>query len=206
MEKIKINLQLFAQGAGDVVNTTAGHVNAYNGTANATGALNPTIKTFYDTELLENARIEMLYGQFAKKQPLPRGNGRTIEWRKWNTFAKATELQEGVIPSGQTFGMTSITDSIKQYGTYAAVSDVLELHAYDPIILGATEEMGASAAETQETLIRNALLNGTNVVYCDNVTLSSGAVSQAKSCAEMEASETVLAKLTPAMVNKVATH
>ena len=177
------DLQLFAE-----VNTTV------NKTTDS--ALNPTLKTFYDTELLENARAEMYYAQFAKKQPLPAGNGKTVEWRKWNTFEKATELQEGVIPTGQTFGMTALTGNIAQYGTYATVSDVLELTAYDDIILGATEEMGASAAETQETLIRNALLANMNVMYCDK---SSGTAPTDASGLD----KTCL--LTPKMVAKAAT-
>ena len=54
--------------------------------------------------------------------------------------------------------LRSKTGSIEQYGIYASISDTLEMRAYDDVILGATEEMGASAAETQETLIRDALL------------------------------------------------
>ena len=162
--KIMMGLQLFAD-AGTVVNTTTGHVNAATGAAESTGVLSAELKEFYDTELLENARIGQYYAQFAKKQPLPAGRGKTVEWRKWNTFAKADKLQEGVIPTGQKFGMSIKTGTIDQYGTYASISDTLELHAYDDIILGATEEMGASAAETQETLIRDALLTNTNVMY-----------------------------------------
>ena len=204
----KINLQLFAD-AGTTVNTlTNGYVNA--NTANttpfdSTHTLAGELKTFYDTELLENARVEMFYAQFAKKQTLPAHHGNTVEWRKWNTFAKASKLQEGVIPSGQKFGMSSKTGSIAQYGTYAAITDTLELRAYDDVILGATEEMGASAAETQETLIRDALLVNTNVMYCDNVTLASGATATAANCAAMEASATVIALLTPKMVAKAVT-
>ena len=199
------SLQLFAD-AGTVVNTTTGHVNASTGAAEATGALSTTLKTFYDTELLENARVEMFYAQFAKKQPLPAGRGTTVEWRKWNTFDKAGQLQEGVIPTGQKFGQSSKTGSINQYGTYATVSDRLELHAYDDVILGATEEMGASAAETQETLIRDALLVNGNVMYCDNITLSTGAkVSTPTAPNEMEATAETMSVLTPDMVAKIVT-
>ena len=160
-----INLQLFAD-AGTLVNGTGNFVNAYDGTTtpfDAAHTMDGELKTFYDTELLENARVELFYAQFAKKQTLPKKHGKTVEWRGFNTFEKATKLQEGVIPTGQKFGMRTKTGSIEQYGTYAAVTDILELRAYDDVILGATEEMGASAAETQETLIRDALL--VNVVY-----------------------------------------
>ena len=204
----KINLQLFAD-AGTTVNTlTNGYVNA--NTANSTpfdstNSLAGELKTFYDTELLENARVEMFYAQFAKKQTLPARHGNTVEWRKWNTFAKASKLQEGVIPTGQKFGMSSKTGAIAQYGTYASITDTLELRAYDDVILGATEEMGASAAETQETLIRDALLVNTNVLYCDNLTLATGATAAAANCGAMEASATVMALLTPKMVAKAVT-
>ncbi|MBQ3146796.1 MAG: N4-gp56 family major capsid protein [Oscillospiraceae bacterium] len=204
-----LNLQLFAE-AGTLVNTTQNYVNAHTGAAtpfDEKNTLSGEMKVFYDTELLENARIDMYYAQFAKRQPLPKGRGTTVEWRKWNTFDKATELQEGVIPTGQKFGMSSKTGVIKQYGTYATISDKLELRAYDPVILGATEEMGASAAETQETLIRDALLVNTNVLYCDNITLATGAKSGATptDCNLMEASDTVMAVLTPDMVAKAVT-
>ena len=204
----KFHLQLFAD-AGTLVNATGNYVNAYEGTSIAFDGVNTLsgeLKTFYDTELLENARCEMFYAQFAKKQALPANHGTTVEWRKWNTFAKAGQLQEGVIPTGQKFGMSSKTGSINQYGTYATVSDKLEMRAYDDVILGATEEMGASAAETQETLIRDALLVNTNVLYCDNITLETGASAGTPTAPNaMEASATVMSLLTPDMVAKAVT-
>ena len=202
------NLQLFAD-AGTLVNASGSYVNAYTGATTAfegANSLSGEMKTFYDTELLENARVEMFYAQFAKRQPLPANHGTTVEWRKWNTFEKASKLQEGVIPTGQKFGMFAKTGAINQYGTYATISDKLELHAYDDTILGATEEMGASAAETQEALIRDGLLVNTNVMYCDNITLATGAVAGTPTSPDtMEASDTALCLLTPDSVNKAVT-
>lgn len=211
-------LQLFAD-AGTVVNTlvnngTSNYTNAYTGDAVAaspsTNTLAPELKTFYDTELLENARTEMFYAQFGRKQRLPKNGGTTIEWRKFNTFARASELKEGVIPTGQQFGSSSLTASISQYGTYTSITDKLEMRAYDNVILAATEEMGASAAATQETLIRNALLVGTNVMYCDNVDLNGTVLSTPTSPATMGAgggssNSDGWALLTPTMVNKAVT-
>lgn len=202
------DLQLFAD-AGTLVNTTTQYVNAHTGAATAfdeNNTLAPELKTFYDTELLENARAEMFYEQFGKKQPLPAGHKGTVEWRKWNTFAKAEKLTEGVIPTGQKFGASAKTGSVDQYGTYVSVSDVLEMQAYDPVIMGAIEEMGASAAETQETLIRDGLLVNTNVLYCDNIKLDDRSfVSTPTTALEMEASNTVRSELTSVMVNKAVT-
>ncbi len=200
------DLQFFAD-AGTLVNATGNYVNASTGATTAfsgSNTLSPEMKDFYDTELLENARVEQLYAQFAKRQPLPVNHKGTVEWRKWNTFAPATALTEGVIPTGQKFGVSAITGSIAQYGTYTAITDRLELRAYDDVILGATEEMGASAAETQEKLIRDALLTNANVLYCDNV--KDGAfVSTPTSCATMLDNATGRSVLTPTMINKAVT-
>lgn len=203
-----MNLQWFAE-AGTLVNGTANFVNAYTGETTSftdTHSMTGEMKTFYDTELLENAKPEMFYAQFGKKQALPPNHGKTVEWRKWNTFEKAGVLQEGVIPTGQKFGMSSKTGVIEQYGTYASITDQLDVHAYDPVIMGATEEMASAAAETQETLIRDGLLVNTNVLYCDNVDLNTGEVlSTPTACNQMEASPEAMSMLTPMMVAKAVT-
>ena len=129
--------------------------------------MSPTMKTFYGTSLLENSREQMVFTQLGKKQPF---KGNTVEWRKFNTFPKAlTPLTEAVIPSGQKFGMTAITASTTQHGDYTAISDRLELEAYDDVIYGATEEMGAAEGETYDTLTRNILVAGNSVAYAPYV-------------------------------------
>ena len=216
------DIQFFAD-AGTLVNGTANYPNAYDSTASesfsGSNTLSAEMKDFYDTELLENARVEQFYAQFAKRQPLPRSHKGTVEWRKWNTFAPASQLTEGVIPTGQKFGVSAITGTIAQYGTYTAITDRLELRAYDDVILGATEEMGASAAETQEKLIRDALLTNANVLYCDNIVLATGAKTADAAAAGgnpavkgtpdapsfMLDDGTNRCVLTPAMVNKAVT-
>ena len=177
--KLLFNLQLFADV--NPVNVT---------TQTTTGAdMSPTMKTFYDTTLLENAREQMIFTQFGKKQPM---HGNKVEWRKFNTFAKAlTPLTEGVIPTGKTFGMTKIEASTTQHGDYVAVSDRLELESYDDVIFGATEEMGATEGETYDTLTRNILVAGNSVAYAGGK----------NSRAALTASDI----LTPALVNRAAT-
>ena len=56
--KQELNLQLFAD-AGTLVNASGNYVNAYSGETSAFpdgGGMTASMKTFYDTELLENAR------------------------------------------------------------------------------------------------------------------------------------------------------
>lgn len=188
MDKLILKLQLFANSEQviDVKNVT---------TQTTTGAdMSPTMKTFYDTALLENAREQMVFTQLGKKQPM---HGNKVEWRKFNTFAKAlTPLTEGVIPDGKTFGMTAIEATTTQHGDYVAVSDRLELESYDDIIFGATEEMGAAEGETYDTLTRNILITGNSVQYAAN---SSGVVATSRG--DLTADH----KLTPELVARVGT-
>ena len=163
METRKLDLQLFAD-AGTVVNTTGGTVNANTGASTASGAMSSAMKTYYDTELLENARDEAVYGQLGKHQALPRNHGKSVEWRKWNTLPEPDKLVEGVIPEGKKFGQTSLNVGIAQYGEYVSISDQLELHAIDDTILGATEEIGAAMGSKADLLTRDAILAGCSCV------------------------------------------
>ena len=161
-----MNLQLF-NAVQSVTNTTFGDVNSYTGEKNETGALSTTMKTYYDTELLENTRENLIFAQLGKKQTLPANHGKIVEWRKWNTLGDVSKLTEGVIPVGKKLGQTSQTVEIAQYGDYVSISDQLELHALDDTILGATEELGAASAKTYDKLVRDTLLTGTNVIYAE---------------------------------------
>lgn len=186
------------------VNTTAGDVNAFDAAQmNATGAMSAAMKTYYDTELLENARPRLIFTQLGKSQFLPAGHGDSVQWRKWNTFDKSlTPLTEGVIPSGQKFGQSAISVSVQQYGDYAAISDRLDLHAVDNVLLGAAEEMGAAGGETADTLVRNELCTGTSVIYADTLDASGAVVSTPTSRRELSADNN---RLTPDTVNKAYT-
>ena len=173
-----MNLQLF-DAVKTVTNTTFGDVNSYTGAENKTGALNATMKTYYDTELLENARENLIFAQLGKKQALPANHGKIVEWRKWNTLGDATKLTEGVIPVGKKLGQTSLNVEIAQYGDYVSISDQLELHAVDDTILGATEELGAACAKTYDKLVRDTLLTGTNIINSDTAMITPADIAKA---------------------------
>ena len=161
MKNFMFNIQLFAWEDGQAGAPTTNPVNV-----TTQSSMSPTMKTYYNKVLLENSRETMVFTQLGEKQPL---HGNKIEWRKFNTFAKAlTPLTEGVIPTGQTFGMTKIEAETSQHGDYVSVSDRLELESFDNVIFGATEEMGAAQGETYDTLTRNILVAGNSVMYCPN--------------------------------------
>ncbi len=194
MKRIVFDLQRFADTNFNV-QTTTGTADPYAGTTTQNGNMAPEMKTFYNTALLENARPELYYLQFAKKQALPKRHGRTVEFRKFATLPNATELTEGVVPDGKSVNVEHITDSLTQYGMYVSISDVLDDHAIDDVGLSTVEELSASMGKTEDEACRDDAVAGTNVMYCDagNTPVAS------RSALTMES------KLTSAMVAKAAT-
>ena len=170
MMKHWMNLQLFAE-AGTLVNAMPYYVNAYTGETTpftpGSDDLGPLDKTFYETDMLDNTRDQMIYGQLGQKQTLPANHGTSIEWTRWQTLGRIGKLKEAVIPTGKKMGIVAITVSLAQYGDYVTISDLSKKHGVHPIVLGAEEELSASYALTQEELIRNTLIGCTNVLFAD---------------------------------------
>mgnify|MGYP003299690378 CR=1 FL=1 len=132
--------------------------------------LSVEMKIFYDMTLIDEAQASLVHDQFAQKRPIPKGSGKTIEFRKFASLPKAlTPLTEGVTPDGKSLTGTAITATVNQYGDYITQSDVLELTALDNTILEATKLLGRQAGLTLDTITRNVLQSGTNVTYCPKV-------------------------------------
>lgn len=164
-----MDFQLFAD-AGTLVVGTGSYVNASTGTTTAFDSANtmsPQMKTYYDTEMLENSRSQLCFAQLGKQQNLPANHGKVVEWRKWNTLPDCDKLTEGVIPTGKKFGSTSINVEVEQYGQYVALTDQVQVYTIDNVLVGATEELGAAGGKTYDKLVRNELTKNTNKLYAD---------------------------------------
>lgn len=142
---------------------------------NSTGNdLSPEMKTYYDMTLIDYAQANLVHDQFGQKRPIPKGSGKTIEFRAFSPLAKAlVPLTEGVTPNGNKLDVTAITATVAQYGDFIMQSDVLELTAIDNTILEATKLLGRQAGMTLDTVTREKLMEGTNVNYASKVSSGS---------------------------------
>lgn len=128
--------------------------------------LSDAMKVYYSDYLIDLAEAELVHDQFAQKHPIPRGSGKTIEFRKYNPLPKMlSPLTEGVTPDGQKISLSTINATIKQYGGYVTLSDILLLTAIDNQLVMATELLGSQAGRTSDTITREVLAGGTNVLY-----------------------------------------
>lgn len=124
------------------------------------------MKTFYDKVLIRAAEPELVHDQFAQKRPIPANSGKTIEFRKFSTLPKATTaLTEGVTPDGQKYSVTHVEATIAQYGAYIAISDMLQLTAFDNNMAEITRMLGSQAGRTSDTITREVLAANTNFYF-----------------------------------------
>jgi N4-gp56 family major capsid protein len=128
--------------------------------------LSDEMKVYYSMRLINLAEPELIHDQFGQKHPIPKNSGKTIEFRKYDSLPKALmPLTEGVTPAGQKMSMGVIRATIKQYGGYIELSDILELTAIDNNLVQATRLLASQAGRTADTITREVLAGGTNVVY-----------------------------------------
>ena len=143
--------------------------------------LSPEMKTFYDKALLKFARPNLVHDQFAQKRNIPKNGGKTIEFRRYSQLPKAlTALTEGVTPDGQNLNVTTVTATVAQYGGYITLSDVLLLTAIDNNLMEAIELLGDQAGRTLDTITREVLVAGTNVIYSGGKSARTGITTSDK--------------------------
>lgn len=156
-EKRRIDLQLFNNTQTTLLN---------NSTTPPLNDLSPEMKTFYSDYLIDNAVPNLVHDQFGQKHPIPKNGGKTIEFRKYDPFEKATTpITEGVTPNGHKLNVKTVTATVAQYGDYVELSDVLLLTAIDNNMVEATKLLGNQAGETLDYVTREVLNGGTAVMY-----------------------------------------
>lgn len=144
----------------------------YNANLTTSGGIAATAaKQFYDRRLLENMKPLLVHNQFAQKRPMPAHNGKTVEFRRWTPFGPLTEpLSEGEPPEGQTLDMSSLTVTVRQYGGFVTISDLLDLTAIDNVKNDAVDMMARQGALTLDTLAREELHTAASVIYAGGKT------------------------------------
>ncbi len=153
---LKINLRMFDGNLNTNVTTDT--------------SLSVEMKTYYSDYLIDNAKPNLVHDQFGQKHPIPQNGGKTIEFRKFIPFSKATSpLVEGVTPDGGSLSVTRLTAEIKQYGYYVTISDILKLTAVDNTLVETTKLLGAQAGVTMDTVTREVINGGTSVMYSGGV-------------------------------------
>lgn len=187
---MKLDLQMFATASTQNQNAT-----------NASG-MSAEMKTFYEKRLIDQAEPALVHDQFGDPYPIPANGGKNIEFRKYDSLPKATTpLTEGVTPDGQTMNVSTVTAEVRQYGGWVPITDTLQLTAIDNNILQATKIIASQAGRTLDTIVRDVLAGGTNVIYAPKIG-EGGAETPVTSRATLDAT----CQLTSDLIARAATQ
>lgn len=128
--------------------------------------LAPENKTFYVRTLLERLLPDLFLYNDAMKKKLPKNQGRTVNWRKFNSLPPVTTpLTEGKTPDGKDLDVTQIEAVLAQYGDFITTSDMLQMTGIDPVVTEASELCGEQAALSVELALATKLFAGTNAMF-----------------------------------------
>lgn len=187
---MKLDLQMFATAS------------TQNQNATSASGMSAEMKTFYEKRLIDQAEPALVHDQFGDPYPIPANGGKNIEFRKYDSLPKATTpLTEGVTPDGQTMNVSTVTAEVRQYGGWVPITDTLQLTAIDNNIVQATKIIASQAGRTLDTIVRDVLAGGTNVIYAPKIG-EGGAETTVTSRATLDAT----CQLTSDLIARAATQ
>lgn len=146
-------------------------VNALNNATAGFNALTAEQAEFYQRTMLERLLPELQMMKYGEKKNIPKRAGDTTSFRRLNSLAvSTTAITEGVTPDNVSLDIVKLNATVKQYGNWVEGTDWVDLTALDPIITETSELLGENAGESMDTIVRDIVAAGSNVVYAGGKT------------------------------------
>lgn len=141
----------------------------------STSALSAKILAVYDRKLLTRAVASQVFDMFgqAKSVPADSNTKKAFAYRYKNILPATTPLAEyngSNIKSENKIVREEVEYGVGHYGDYIKYSDELDMYDLDNITASFLDVLGDQASVTIDTIRRNVLRGGTNVVYADGGT------------------------------------
>lgn len=126
----------------------------------------PVVANWFSKDLLVRTLPKLVHGRVAQRRPLRGKSGNTIIFRRIESLAIATTpILEGIAPAGKQPSNTDVSVTIKQYGDFIAITDLIEAVVEHPVLQEFTKLLAEQAGQTLDALMRDAFVAGTNVFY-----------------------------------------
>jgi hypothetical protein len=124
-----------------------------------TSDLSALMKTYYDKKLLAVARPVMVADQFAdKSRDIPQHEGQVVRFTRYVPLARETApIDEGQNPTPQKLQAVSFEATVKKYAKSVALTEEIQLTAFDDVLDAAVEELGQNMGLTVNYLYRQAM-------------------------------------------------
>jgi N4-gp56 family major capsid protein len=150
-----------------------------------TSTLSLHLQDFYERTFLDNLKKELVFADFTRRVPVPRGFGPVVKFIRFARHTgSTTALTEGTVPTEVQLTDQQVSATVQQYGNYVILSDfVLATHlaGYNPFVEQAVEELSYMAKDSVDLLVRNAFIapTGLNITYGGGKSATSAVVGSA---------------------------
>ncbi len=130
--------------------------------------ISPRTQVYAEAKMLAHAEPILVLNKLGQTKPIPQNKSQTIKFRRPKPFAPAlTPLTEGVRPDSQKMVYEDVECSLRQYGAWVEITDVIADTHEDQVLKDTTMLSGEQAAETTEMLAWGAISGGTNVIFAN---------------------------------------
>jgi len=132
----------------------------------------PTLlESYLQRRALENVPLNLGYLNDAQMIEQPKNNGKHVTFFRYTELPAVTKpLYEGVTPDGQNLEETAFSVMTKNYGGWMGYTDEIDLWHVDSKTQAMSDRLNRQAQLSIDTVGRDAICAGLNVMYPGNVT------------------------------------
>lgn len=135
------------------------------------------LESFLQRRALENVEPSLIYMNDAQIMEQPKNGGKHAKFFRYTELPAAPDpLVEGVTPAALDLTETSFTVMTKQYGKHMEFTDEIDLWHVDQKTIAMSDRLNRQAKLTIDTVTRDALCAGLNVMFPGSVS-SRGAIT-----------------------------
>lgn len=136
------------------------------------------VPVYIKDRLLMLSERQLVMYQFGDKEDLPEGNGKTIQFTRYERLAlPRTPATEGISPSAVPLTTAIVQAIVDQWIGTVKLSDIGIMTVKHPVLRIATDRSGTQHSETIDREIQTVLNGGTNVTFANGRTARSQLVA-----------------------------
>ena len=142
----------------------------------------PTLlESYLQRRALKNVEPNLGYLTDAQMIEQPRNNGKHVTFFRYTELPAITKpLFEGITPDGQNLEETAFSVMTKNYGGWMGYTDEIDLWHVDSKTQAMSDRLNRQAALSIDTVGRDAIMAGLNVMYAGGKTARSAITSSDK--------------------------
>jgi N4-gp56 family major capsid protein len=120
-------------------------------------------RAWYNKVFLSVAEPKLVHDRHGMPTTLPKHTGEQVIWRRWLKLAtNVVPLSEGIPPTGKNLAYENVLGTVKWYGDWVAITDVVDFMHVDKVLTIATKRLALQAAESMDEVTRDVINAGTS--------------------------------------------